>query len=145
MLLLDLLAQQKSQQYYFSLTRVYQTRISEDLYFLFSVLRLWLLYFYLGKRSNLWVIMEYCPHGNLRNLLRSSRNFYDVDEETLVPDSYGSKIGPKSLMYFSWQIANGLAFLSSRKVEKKTESTVKPFVIKRPIYLPRVYISLRIS
>ena len=59
--------------------------------------------------------MEYCPHGNLRNFLRSSREFYDIDEETLIPDSY-QLFGPKCLMYFAWQIANGLTFLTSRKV-----------------------------
>ena len=74
-------------------------------------------YFYLGKSSNLWIILEYCPHGNLLNFLRSSRNFYDVDEEILIPDCY-KLIGPKSLMYFAWQIAKGLTFLISRKVER---------------------------
>ena len=59
--------------------------------------------------------MEYCPHGNLRNFLRSSRNFYDVDGEALIPDPC-QFIGPKTLIYFAWQITRGMTFLTSRKV-----------------------------
>ncbi|CAB4030749.1 partial, partial [Paramuricea clavata] len=68
-----------------------------------------------GKSSNLWIIMEYCPHGNLREFLQSSRNIYNVDEEALIPDP-DQAIGPKTLLYFAWQITKGMTFLISRKV-----------------------------
>jgi hypothetical protein len=38
-----------------------------------------------------------------------------VDEEALIPDP-GQAIGPKTLMYFAWQITKGMTFLISRKV-----------------------------
>ena len=69
----------------------------------------------IGKSKNLWIIMEYCPNGNLRDFLRSSRRFYDVNEDSLVPDPWQT-MGPKTLMYFAWQISKGMAFLISRKV-----------------------------
>ena len=73
--------------------------------------------FYLGKSSNLWIIMEYCPNGNLREFLRSSRNHYSIEEETLMTD-LSQVFGPKNLIYLAWQIAKGMTFLISRKVRK---------------------------
>ena len=69
----------------------------------------------IGKSKNLWIIMEYCPNGNLRNFVRSSRRFYDVNEETLIPEPWRT-MGPKTLMYFAFQISKGMTFLISRKV-----------------------------
>ncbi len=60
--------------------------------------------------------MEHCPYGNLREFLRSSRNFYDVNQEVMIPDDLFQAIGPKTLMYFAWQITKGMTFLISRKV-----------------------------
>jgi hypothetical protein len=59
--------------------------------------------------------MEYFPNGNLREFLRSSRNIYDVDADSLIPDP-GQAIGPKTLVYFAWQVTKGMTFLISRKV-----------------------------
>ncbi|CAB4019700.1 vascular endothelial growth factor receptor 2-like, partial [Paramuricea clavata] len=67
-----------------------------------------------GKISNLWIIMEYCSNGNLREFLRSSRNIYDLDEDSLIPDP-GQAIGPKTLVHFAWQVTKGMTFLISRK------------------------------
>lgn len=69
----------------------------------------------LGKSSNLWIIMEYCPYGNLRVFLRKGRSRFSVGEESLMAD-LSQVIGPKNLIYFAWQITKGMAFLISRKV-----------------------------
>ena len=63
--------------------------------------------------------MEHCPHGNLREFLHSSRNFYDINHEVMIPDDLFQAIGPKTLMYFAWQITKGMTFLISRKVSFK--------------------------
>jgi serine/threonine protein kinase len=61
--------------------------------------------------------MEYCPNGNLKEFLRSNRNLYSLEEESLMLD-LSQVIGPKSLTYLAWQIAKGMTFLISRKVRK---------------------------
>ena len=59
--------------------------------------------------------MEYCPNGNLREFVRGCRSTYDLNEESLLPDT-SNGIGPNCLMYFAWQITKGMTFLISRKV-----------------------------
>ncbi|XP_028411423.1 fibroblast growth factor receptor 4-like [Dendronephthya gigantea] len=68
-----------------------------------------------GKSSNLWIILEYCPHGNLKELLRQSRDRYRLEEDLLVKD-LSQNFGPKNLMCFALQIAKGMEFLVSRKI-----------------------------
>ena len=68
-----------------------------------------------GKKSEIWIIMEYCPHGNLREFLRNSRSRYSIDENDMITDL--SKVfGPKNLIHFGLQITKGMNFLISRKV-----------------------------
>jgi serine/threonine protein kinase len=69
----------------------------------------------LGKGSNLWIIMEYCPNGNLQEFLQNNQSLYSVEKESFDPD-LSQVFGPKNLIYFAWQIAKGMAFLTSRKV-----------------------------
>ena len=61
--------------------------------------------------------MEYCPHGNLRQFLRSTRSLFKLEKKSLVID-LSNGIGPNDLIYFAWQIAKGMTFLISRKVRK---------------------------
>ncbi|XP_028408446.1 platelet-derived growth factor receptor alpha-like [Dendronephthya gigantea] len=68
-----------------------------------------------GKSSNLWIIMEYCPYGNLREFLRSSRSRYNMEEDSLTAD-LSQVIGPKNLIYIAWEISKGMSFLISRKI-----------------------------
>ena len=70
----------------------------------------------IGKSSNIWIIMEYCPNGSLRAFLRNSRTRYSVEEESFDPD-LSQVFGPKNLIYFAWQITKGMTFLTSRKVK----------------------------
>ncbi|CAB4031139.1 vascular endothelial growth factor receptor 2-like, partial [Paramuricea clavata] len=67
------------------------------------------------KSSNLCIIMEYCPNGNLREFLRNNRSRYNAEEELFDPD-LSQVFGPKSLIYFAWQITKGMTFLASRKI-----------------------------
>ena len=68
-----------------------------------------------GKSSDVLVIMEYCPNGNLREFLKSNRDLFNFEKESLVQD-LSEGFGKKNLMYFAWQVAKGMAFLASRKV-----------------------------
>ncbi|XP_028407243.1 fibroblast growth factor receptor 2-like [Dendronephthya gigantea] len=68
-----------------------------------------------GKSSDLWIIMEYCPYGNLREFLRSSRTIYNMEENSLETDP-SQAIGPRNLIHFAWEISKGMDFLISRKI-----------------------------
>ena len=70
----------------------------------------------IGKISNLCIIMEYCPNGNLREFLRNSRSWYNAEEESFDP-KLSQVFGPRNLIYFAWQITKGMTFLTSRKVK----------------------------
>ena len=59
--------------------------------------------------------MEYCPHGNLREFLKNSRDRYRVEENRFITD-LSQEFGPKNLIHFGLQIAKGMKFLISRKV-----------------------------
>ncbi|XP_037718073.1 fibroblast growth factor receptor homolog 2-like [Drosophila subpulchrella] len=69
----------------------------------------------------LWVIVEYAPHGNLKNFLKKSRlgvremrtrsDGY-VDDRPLMPTK---QLGEKELTQFAFQIARGMEYLASRK------------------------------
>ena len=61
--------------------------------------------------------MEYCPHGNLRDFLRGSRDVYNMEEQSLMAD-LSQAFGPRDLINMAWQIAKGMTFLISRKVRK---------------------------
>jgi serine/threonine protein kinase len=74
--------------------------------------------------------MEYCPNGNLRDFLRSNRNLYNVDEQSLMAD-ISEAFGPKDLVYMAWQIAKGMTFLISRKVRKPT---IKNMFVRKITY-----------
>ena len=69
----------------------------------------------LGKSSELCIIMEYCPNGNLREFLQNGRCRFDVANDSLISD-LSEGFGKKNLICLAWQIAKGMAFLISRKV-----------------------------
>ncbi|XP_046852604.1 fibroblast growth factor receptor 1-like isoform X2 [Xenia sp. Carnegie-2017] len=68
-----------------------------------------------GKTTSLWIIMEFCEHGNLRQFLRDSRDRYNKDEEFLMND-LSLDFGPKNLIQLAYQITKGMEFLVSRKI-----------------------------
>ena len=61
----------------------------------------------------LYVIVEYAPHGNLRDFLRKHRprSSYDNSEE-----KEEKTLTQKDLVSFAYQVARGMEYLASRKV-----------------------------
>ncbi|XP_028407050.1 fibroblast growth factor receptor 4-like isoform X2 [Dendronephthya gigantea] len=67
-----------------------------------------------GHRSKTWIIMEYCPYGNLSEFLRSRRELYKAEWLKLTSD-FNSKLSISDLVAIAVQVANGMEFLISRK------------------------------
>uniref|UniRef100_A0A669B0L9 receptor protein-tyrosine kinase n=1 Tax=Oreochromis niloticus TaxID=8128 RepID=A0A669B0L9_ORENI len=67
----------------------------------------------------LMVIVEYCKHGNLSSYLKSKRGEYspykDVTEGDLDSHYYDDHLTMEDLISYSFQVAKGMEFLSSRK------------------------------
>ncbi|XP_067030223.1 uncharacterized protein [Acropora muricata] len=63
----------------------------------------------------LWVLIEYVPYGNLLGYLRKSRGLNDTyyDDPDIKPKT---SLTSEQLMKFAWQIADGMSYLSLRKV-----------------------------
>lgn len=69
------------------------------------------------RTKQLMVIMEFAPHGNLLNFLRSRREIYEATWRKTAnnPDA---EFTLADLVMYSYQIARGMDFLSSKKVTK---------------------------
>ena len=65
----------------------------------------------------LLVLIEYVPYGDLLGYLRKSRGLNDTyfNNPDRKPET---NLTSKQLMRFAWQIADGMAYLSSRKVRR---------------------------
>ncbi|CAH1118933.1 unnamed protein product [Phaedon cochleariae] len=70
----------------------------------------------------IYLIIEYCEYGSLRNHLRKSRRLqYESKklintEENDYDEPKTSDITPKDLISFAWQICNGMSYLSDIKL-----------------------------
>ncbi len=73
------------------------------------------LFQYIGTSYDLWIILEYCINGDLRSFLQHGRNRYDENETSLAVD-LSVTFGPRNLIHIALQIAKGMEFLISRKV-----------------------------
>ena len=64
----------------------------------------------------LLVLVEYVPYGDLLGYLRKSRGLNDTyfNNPDRKPET---NLTSKQLMRFAWQIADGMAYLSSKKVK----------------------------
>jgi serine/threonine protein kinase len=58
------------------------------------------------------IILEYCPHGNLREFLRTRRDVYEPEWK----DVDNGRLSITDLADFSLHISKGMEFLISRKV-----------------------------
>lgn len=67
----------------------------------------------------IYVIVEYAPHGNLRQFLRSNRPPPSDTDQRLDP-----LLSVKDMVSFSLQIAKGMHYLASRKVNIYSAITV---------------------
>ena len=61
------------------------------------------------------VIIEYVPYGDLLGYLRKSRGLNDTyyKDPDVKPKTH---LTSQQLMKFAWQVADGMSFLSSNKV-----------------------------
>jgi len=71
----------------------------------------------------LLVLIEYVPYGDLLGYLRKSRGLNDTyfNNPDTKPET---NLTSKQLMRFAWQIADGMAYLSSRKVNVYNNRTL---------------------
>ena len=69
------------------------------------------------------VLVEYAPHGDLLGYLRKSRGVQDnyYSDPSVKPHT---SITSKGLLKFSWEICDGMAYLSSKKVKTELFKTV---------------------
>ena len=75
----------------------------------------------------LLVLIEYVPYGDLLGYLRKSRGLNDTyyKDPDVKPQT---SLTADQLLKFAWQIADGMSYLSSRKVyslSHKTSCTTK--------------------
>ena len=66
------------------------------------------------------VIIEYVPYGDLLGYLRKSRGLNDTfyKDPDMQPKT---SLTSQQLLAFSWQVAEGMNYLSSKKVTTFTE------------------------
>lgn len=64
----------------------------------------------------LYVIVEYAPHGNLKDFLKKNRptSEYEIGMHTMDPDR--KEILQKDLISFAFQVGRGMEYLASRRV-----------------------------
>ena len=76
------------------------------------------------------VIIEYVPYGDLLGYLRKSRGLNDTyyKDPDVKPKT---NLTSQQLMKFAWQVADGMNYLSSRKVIRtfKEAISVTPFFL----------------
>ena len=73
-------------------------------------------YFYFQLNTDpLLVLIEYVPYGDLLGYLRKSRGLNDTyfKDPDVKPQT---NLTAEQLMRFAWQVADGMFYLSSRKV-----------------------------
>ena len=73
------------------------------------------LFFFQFTIAPLLVLIEYVPYGDLLGYLRKSRGLNDTyfKDPDVKPQT---NLTAEQLMRFAWQIADGMFYLSSRKV-----------------------------
>lgn len=81
-------------------------------------------------KGRLYIIVEYCLYGNLRNHLLNNRQYYVNAFGSFIQEGGWRKSEPvesgqiplnqlstKDLICFAFQVARGMAYLESRKVK----------------------------
>ena len=68
----------------------------------------------------LLVLIEYVPYGDLLGFLRKSRGLNDTyfKDPDMKPQT---NLTAEQLMKFAWQVADGMCYLSSKKVRFKCD------------------------
>jgi len=74
------------------------------------------------RNESLFAIIEYCPHGDLKNFLKSKRSCYSGEwATTLYEQTDHLTLG--DLSSIAYQIAKGMAFLHSKKLVHRDLAT----------------------
>ena len=74
----------------------------------------------LASIEPLLVLIEYVPYGDLLGYLRKSRGLNDTyfKDPDMKPQT---NLTAEQLMKFAWQVADGMCYLSSKKVRFKCD------------------------
>ena len=72
------------------------------------------------------LILEYVPYGDLLGYLRKSRGM--EDKYYTCPESCQQEVTPYDLLSFAQQIASGMSFLASKKVNASQFLSLFPFL-----------------
>ena len=74
----------------------------------------------LASIEPLLVLIEYVPYGDLLGYLRKSRGLNDTyfKDPDMKPQT---SLTAEQLMKFAWQVADGMCYLSSKKVRFKCD------------------------
>lgn len=80
----------------------------------------------------LYVVVEYAPHGNLRDFLRQHRPSSGYEPAIGTDLKEKKTLTQKDLVSFAYQVARGMEYLASRRVS---------FIIL-PIYMYRAYLNM---
>lgn len=72
---------------------------------------------FLGSMQDLWVIIEYCPHGDLLHFLKNKRHIHKPTWEPPTDDP-SVQFSLTELVSAAYQVARGMEFLTSRLVSK---------------------------
>ena len=103
-----------------------------------SIIRISVVYIYFFSTTEpIMVIIEYVPYGDLLGYLRKSRGLNDTYYKD--PDvKPRTNLTSQQLIKFAWQVADGMKYLSNKKVgynfEAKLKSTMKAFTINANMF-----------
>ena len=85
------------------------------------------------------LILEYVPYGDLLGYLRKSRGI--EDKYYNCPESWQEEVTSYDLLSFAQQIASGMSFLASKKVDASQSVTWTMYHLSH-IYLPSSVFSM---
>lgn len=68
------------------------------------------------QNGPLYVVVEYAPHGNLRDFLRQHRSSSGYEPAIGIAEKERKTLTQKDLVSFAYQVARGMEYLASRRV-----------------------------
>lgn len=71
------------------------------------------------QNGPLYVVVEYAPHGNLRDFLRQHRSSSGYEPAIGIVEKEKKTLTQKDLVSFAYQVARGMEYLASRRVSRE--------------------------